>query len=90
MTKREKLKNAYNRIKQGETLICNGCRMWKYFDMYAGHYVIEWSHFGQSANRMNFENFKWIVEVIAESKDYLFETPEEYAQRKNLPMYLVW
>ena len=89
MSKTKILKNAYNRIKNGEKLVCNGCVMWKYYDPFAGHNVIEWRNFGQSANRMNFDNFKWIVEVIAKSTDYIFETPQEYAQRKNIPLYLV-
>ena len=88
-TKKEKLLNAYNRIKKGETIVCNGCVMWRYYDPCAGYWVIEWRNYGQSANRMNFENFKWIVDVIAKSKDYLFETREEYANRKNIPLYLV-
>jgi hypothetical protein len=90
MTKKELLKNAYNRIKNGETLVCNGCRIWKYFDSEAKRFVLGWCYYGRSATGMNFKDFKWIVDVIAESKDYLFETPEEYSKRKNIPLYLVW
>lgn len=80
---------GYNRIKNGEKIVCNGCVMWKYYDPCAGYWVIEWRNYGQSANRMNFENFKWICEVIAKSTDFLFETPQEYANRKQIPLYLV-
>lgn len=78
MGKREKLAEIMRRLKDGEYLECNGCFMHFAWDGYAQHHTIRYTHYGGSAIRATIENLKWLLDVIAESVDYVVRTPEEY------------
>ena len=82
MTKREKLREAYQKLKDGWTLrygsmaVCfiGVCKRWNAPDY--GKEYIYWEHYGQSANTVSLENFKWILDVIFEVEDYSAYTLE--------------
>lgn len=76
MTKREKLREAYQRLKAGWTLryssmaLCFIDRVDNWQAPDHGKEYIFWEHYGRSANTVSLENFQWILDVIFEVKDY--------------------
>lgn len=84
MNKTEKLKSAYATLKNGYKIRFipdniadhhnKGVECW----LQAGrnnsriHYIY-WRDFGQSANRMNIENLRWIAKTIGECTTYNYE-----------------
>lgn len=79
MNKTEKLKLAYNKLKEGniiEFISDEGkmynCRCWIQKSEVKNRYHIHWRCFGQSANRMNISNLRWIAKTIAKCTTYDF------------------
>lgn len=82
MTKTEKLKSAYNDIKNGkiiEFLPDEGfytCRCWiaKSNNPQDKRSYIFWRSAGQSANRMSLNELRWIAKTIAKYTTYNYRT----------------
>lgn len=76
MTKMDKLREAYQRLKAGWTLRYDSMASCfigtddRYNSPSYGKEYIFWNHYGSSANRVNLEEFKWILDVIFEVEDY--------------------
>ena len=80
-TKTKNLKQMYSDLKDGETVKCNGCTIWR-SEPYT-HYgsgkpqkrpgYLHWQHYGRSANRVSLNDLRWILNVIAESPDFAYE-----------------
>lgn len=76
MTKREKLREAYQCLKAGWTLrygsmaVCyiGTCERWG-SPSYGKEYIY-WSHYGRSANKVSMKSFKFILDVIFKVDDY--------------------
>lgn len=82
-TKREKLREAYQRLKAGWTLrygtmaVCriDTCERWG-SPSYGKDYIY-WSHYGRSAETVSMKNFKFILDVIFKVEDYSAYTLED-------------
>lgn len=75
MTKTDKLREAYLRLKEGFQLNYGGASCVigicdRYGSPSYGKEYIYWSHYGRSANTVSLENFKWILDVIFKVDDY--------------------
>lgn len=74
--KTENLKSAYQAIKDGHVINCNGCRIWLGPMCYRNgqpdgrRRALCYRYFGQSATSMSLDWLRWIMKVIAGSKDY--------------------
>ena len=81
-TKREKLREAYQRLKAGWTLrygsmaVCwiDTCEQWG-APSYGKKYIY-WKCYGRSANTVSMKNFKWILDTIFKVDDYSAYTLE--------------
>lgn len=80
--KTENLKNAYEAIKNGLIIDCNGCRIWagpmcyRGGEPYGRRQAICYRHYGQSATSMSLNWLRWIMKKIAGSADYSFTVVE--------------
>ena len=79
MNKTEKLKMAYNELKNGKIIEfisdegkMYNCRCWIKKSETKNRNQIHWRCFGQSANRMNISNLRWIAKTIAKCTTYDF------------------
>ena len=76
--KTENLKNAYNAIKSGKIIDCNGVRCWVSFKSVRNGVPVGkkrcicWRNFGQSAQPLKLSELRWIFNTIANSKDFSF------------------
>lgn len=82
LTKTEKLKQAYNDLKQGRYVMfvpdkeCDhlkghkGVVCWIGKSAFIDKRFIFWQHFGQSANRMGLSELRWIAKVIGHCTSY--------------------
>lgn len=82
MTKLEKLRQAYQKLKTGWTLNYGGalcyiavCERWG-SPSYGKEYIY-WQHYGRSAERVSMKNFKFILDVIFKVADYDAYTLED-------------
>ena len=83
MTKREKLRQAYQKLKAGWTLrydsmaVCwiDTVDRWGAPD-YGKSYIF-WQCYGQSAQTVSMANFKWILDEIFNVSDYSDYTLED-------------
>lgn len=79
MTKTERLKSAYNDLKEGKIIEfqsdrgmhCN-CKCWiaNSNNSKCKKRFIHWRCFGQSANRMSLNDLRWIAKNIAHCTTY--------------------
>ena len=82
-TKREKLREAYQRLKAGWTLRYGSMAVcWidtdeRYGSPSYGKEYIYWQGYGRSAMTVSMKNFKWLLDVIFEVEDYLDYTLED-------------
>ena len=82
-TKREKLREAYQRLKAGWTLrydsmaVCYIATCERYGSPSYGKEYIYWQGYGRSAETVSMKNFKFILDVIFEVEDYLDYTLED-------------
>jgi len=81
MGKTQNLQDAYNTIQSGKIINVNGCRICisesRHICDYGKKYIY-WRHYGQSAVKLGIDNLRWIMKVIAESKDYSFTIVESW------------
>lgn len=82
MAKREKLRQAYQRLKAGWTLNYGGSLCWigvceRYGSPSYGKEYIYWQHYGRSAERVSMKNFQFILDVIFKVTDYDAYTLED-------------
>lgn len=83
MTKREKLRQAYQKLKAGWTLryssmaVCWIDTCERYGSPSYGKEYIYWQHYGRSAERVSMKNFQWLLDVIFKVTDYSAYTLEE-------------
>lgn len=69
MNKTSNLKRMYNDLRNGQTVICNQCRIYiRYVHREKRNYIY-WECFGRSAERMNLQSLRFICKVIAKSED---------------------
>lgn len=85
MSKTEKLKQAYEEMKQGKIIefipdpgkakLKTGCRCWIAKSRQEGNRkkYIFWQYFGSSANRMSLSELRWIAKTIAECTTYNYK-----------------
>ena len=77
MTKLEKLREAYQRLKAGWTLrygsmaVCWIDTCERYGSPSYGKEYIYWQGYGRSAKTVSLKNFKFILDVIFKVEDYL-------------------
>lgn len=72
-TKTYNLIEAYNTVLNGETIKVNDVTIWLIYPEREKRYYIHWQHYGSSAVKTNINEFRWLLRVIAKSKDYSFE-----------------
>lgn len=72
-TKEKNILNGWKTIKAGRVISCNGVKIWIAYSCNGNRDFIFWQSYGGSAERVSFNNFRWILDVIAQSKDYSFE-----------------
>ena len=80
-TKTKNLKMMYSDLKDGETVKCNGCTIWRsepYIHYGSGKPqrrpgYLHWQYYGRSAKRVSLNDLRWILNVIAESPDFAYE-----------------
>lgn len=80
-TKTKNLKQMYEDLRDGCTVKCNGCEIWR-SEPYT-HYgngkpqkrpgYLHWYYYGSSANRVSISELRWILNVIAKSPDFAYE-----------------
>lgn len=80
MTKTEKLKAAYNDLKNGKIIefipddskTIFGCKCWigKSSNPNCKRKFIFWHHAGSSANAMSLKDLRWIAKVIGDCTSY--------------------
>jgi len=75
MTKREKLREAYQWLKKGYllrygTAVCRIATCERYGSPSYGKEYIYWNHYGSSAETVSLKKFKWLLDVIFEVEDY--------------------
>jgi hypothetical protein len=76
MTKREKLRMAYQKLKDGYTLrygtaVCFIGTDERWGSPSYGKEYIYWNYYGKSAKTVSMKNFKWLLDVIFKVEDYL-------------------
>lgn len=88
MTKTEKLKKAYEELKNGKIIefipdkgkekLIHGCRCWinKSINPNSNRKYIFWQYFGQSANRMTLNDLRWIAKTIGDCTTYNYKIVE--------------
>jgi len=80
--KTENLKKAYEAIKSGKIIDCNGCWIWagpmcyRGGEPYGKRQALCYRYFGQSATSMSLSWLRWIMKQIAGSVDYQFNVVE--------------
>lgn len=72
-TKRSNLDSAYEAIKAGHTIDCNGCKIWIDYSEHGRKDFIFWLYYGSSAETVSKKNLRWIMDVIACSDDFSFK-----------------
>lgn len=72
-TKTYNLIEAYNTVLNGDTIKVNDVTIWLIYSERENRYYIHWQHYGSSAVKTNINEFRWLLQVIAKSKDYSFE-----------------
>jgi hypothetical protein len=83
MTKLDKLREAYQRLKAGWTLrygsmaVCWIDTCERYGSPSYGKEYIYWQGYGRSAETVSMKNFKWLLDVIFEVTDYEDYTIED-------------
>ncbi len=83
MTKREKLRQAYQKLKAGWTLrygsmaVCWIDTCERYGSPSYGKEYIYWQNYGGSAERVSMKNFQFILDVIFKVADYSAYTLED-------------
>lgn len=71
--KTKNLKRMYNDLRLGAIIDCNGCQIYRDYSERDKREYFFWRHYGASANRVTLSDLRWIVKVIAKSKDYSYE-----------------
>lgn len=80
MNKNQNLKDAYNAIKSGETITCDG-----YTQIYLDYShrdrreYIRWYGYGSSCMRVSLKNLRFIMGTICHSEDFSFQYLKTYA-----------
>lgn len=83
MTKREKLRKAYQKLKAGWTLRYGSMAyVWigtceRYGSPSYGKRYIYWQHYGRSAGSVSMKYFKWVLDEIFKVEDYDAYTLED-------------
>lgn len=76
--KTQNLKAAYNDLKAGHIINCNGCKIYIEYSEHAKRQYIFWQNRGRGTERMGIQNLgiqnlRWIFRMFARSKDYSYK-----------------
>ena len=68
LNKKEAVKNIMALLDSGKTVYINGGYLWIMYDYRAGHKIIKWRNFGESAIRRTLKDLIWLLNTIFDCK----------------------
>lgn len=68
LNKKEAIKNIMALLDSGKTVYINGGYLWIMYDTRAGHKIIKWRNFGESAIKRTVKDLIWLLNTIFDCK----------------------